>query len=208
MSDNNIVLITWAEPSKAYEVFSKIRDADFGGVQVDSSAVIERLADGQLRVTDGQDNEIGLGTLGGGALGTLIGILGGPVGLLLGFAGGAIVGSFFDVDRTFDSDSVISEMSRALPPGRAGVVLEVQELSPKALADLAASTGGSLIRRTEDEVLDEIAAAEEAADAAARAADEKVKAAKKVERREKRDERIAKLKEKLHIGENQGGTGS
>ncbi|BDZ59856.1 DUF1269 domain-containing protein [Barrientosiimonas endolithica] len=197
MSEKNIVLMSWDDSSKAYEAFSKFRDLDSGGVQVDSSAVIERTQDGRLRVTDGQDNEIGLGTLGGGGLGALIGVLGGPLGMLLGFASGSLIGSTLDVDRAFDSDSVVSEMSRALPPGRTAIVAEVQEASPEAIDGFAQETGAVLLRRPLEVVLDEIAAGEEAADAAARAADEKVREAKKAERKEKRDERIAAIKAKF-----------
>lgn len=194
MSSKNIVLLSWDSPGRAYEAFSVFRDVDFGGVRVDASAVVERTSDGQLRTTDGQDNIIGLGTLGGSGLGALIGVIGGPVGLLLGFAGGALFGSAFDADRAFDSDSVVGEMSHALPPGRAGIIAEVEEVSTEAIDGFAREHGADLVRQQEDVVLDEVAAAEEAADAAAEAAKEKVHAAKKAEREEKRDERIAKLK--------------
>ncbi|GAA1480227.1 hypothetical protein GCM10009624_06670 [Gordonia sinesedis] len=198
MGDRNIILLTWAEPAKAYQAFSRIRDVDFGGVTVEGSAVVERQSDGRLKVADGQDNELGLGTLGGSVLGTLIGLLGGPVGALLGFAGGALFGSIFDVGRAADSDSVVGEMSRALPPGHAGLLIEAEEVSPSGIDQFAADDGATVLRRPEDEVLDEIAAAEDAAEAAAWAADEKMRAAKREERKEKREERVAKLKARLH----------
>lgn len=200
MSDKNLVLLSWSETAPAYEAFSKLRGTDAGGVRVDSAAVLERNADGTLKVTDGQDDVIGLGTLGGSSIGALVGILGGPLGMLLGFAGGGLIGSAVDVSRGIDSDSVVGEMSKALPPGHGGVILEVEEVSTEALDGLARETGATILRRSEDEVLDEIAAAEEAADAAARAADEKVREQKKAERKEKRDERVAEVKSKLGIG--------
>ncbi|MBR7502775.1 hypothetical protein KCW65_22050, partial [Mycobacterium tuberculosis] len=81
--------------------------------------------------------------------------------------------------------------------GRTGVIAEVEETDPAVLDDFAKSTGAELLRRPEDEVLDEVAAAEDAAIAAADAAREKAKEAKKAERKEKREERIAKIKAKL-----------
>ncbi|MGJ7561097.1 DUF1269 domain-containing protein [Brevibacterium casei] len=208
MSETNIVLLTWDNSSTAYEAFSKFRDLDSAAITIVASAVVERNDRGQLRVTDGQDNDLGLSTLGGGGIGALIGILGGPLGVLLGFATGALIGSTVDAERTFDADDALTVFSSALPAGRTGVIAEVEETDPAVLDDFAKSTGAELLRRpedevldevaaAEDEVLDEVAAAEDAAIAAADAAREKAKEAKKAERKEKREERIAKIKAKL-----------
>ena len=197
MSETNIVLLTWDNSSTAYEAFSKFRDLDSAAITIVASAVVERNDRGQLRVTDGQDNDLGLSTLGGGGIGALIGILGGPLGVLLGFATGALIGSTVDAERTFDADDALTVFSSALPAGRTGVIAEVEEADPAVLDDFAKSTGAELLRRPEDEVLDEVAAAEDAAIAAADAAREKAKEAKKAERKEKREERIAKIKAKL-----------
>lgn len=197
MSETNIVLLTWENSSTAYEAFSKFRDLDSAAITIVASAVVERNDRGQLRVTDGQDNDLGLSTLGGGGIGALIGILGGPLGVLLGFATGALIGSTVDAERTFDADDALTVFSSALPAGRTGVIAEVEETDPAVLDDFAKSTGAELLRRPEDEVLDEVAAAEDAAIAAADAAREKAKEAKKAERKEKREERIAKIKAKL-----------
>lgn len=197
MSEKNVVLLSWDEPSKAYEALAKFGGLSSDGVQVDAAVVVERAKDGQVRVTDGQDNEVGLGTLSGSSIGALVGILGGPLGMLLGFAGGALIGSSVDLDRSVGAEDVIGEMSQALAPGRAGVVAEVDENSPDAIDAFARETGAQLLRRSVDEVLDELAAAEAAADAAAQAARDKVREEKKAERKEKREELVAKIKAKL-----------
>lgn len=194
MSTSNVVLLSWDEPSRAYEAFSKFRNADSLGITVSGAAVVERTASGELRVTDGQDNVIGLATLGGGSLGALIGVLGGPLGVLLGFASGGLIGSAFDLTRDSASEGVIAQMSQALPPGHAGVIAELREDSPAELDEFAKSSGATLLRRGEEDVLDELAAAEIAADAAAQAAHEQVRAEKHAERREHRQERIDRLK--------------
>lgn len=194
----NIVLLTWDDSSKAYEAFSKLRDLDAGTARVESSAVVERGADGKLKITDGQDNEIGLGTLGGSTIGLLLGVLGGPLGALLGLTSGALLGSLVDVDRDEGSASAVSAVGKALPPGHSGIIAEVDETTEDAVNDYATQHGATLLRRSEDDVLDEVADAEEAADAAAAAAEDKLHAAHKAERKEKREERLAKLKEKLH----------
>ncbi|MFC6715798.1 DUF1269 domain-containing protein [Branchiibius cervicis] len=194
----NIVLISWDDSSKAYEAFSKFKDLDAGAIRIDSSAVVERGTDGQLKVTDGQDNVIGIGALGGTTIGLLLGILGGPLGVLLGGATGGLIGSLADVDRGDASDSVVGSAGRAIPPGRTAIVAEVEETSNDTLDDFVSQNGATLVRRSEEDVLDEIADADEAADAAAAAAEEKLHEAHKAERKAKRDEKIANLKAKLH----------
>lgn len=194
----NIVLISWADSSKAYEAFSKFKDLDAGSIRINSSAVVERGQDGQLKVTDGQDNVIGIGALGGSTIGLLLGVLGGPIGVLLGGATGGLIGSLADVDRGDASDSVVANAGRAIPVGSTAIVAEVEETSNDTLDTFATQNGATLVRRSEDEVLDEIAAADEAAEAAAAAADEKLHEAHKAERKEKREEKLAKLKAKLH----------
>lgn len=149
-------------------------------------------------MTDGQDNVIGIGALGGTTIGLLVGILGGPLGVLLGGATGGLIGSLADVDRGDASDSVVGSAGRALPPGRTAIVAEVEETSNDTLDDFVSQNGATLVRRSEEDVLDEIADADEAADAAAAAAEEKLHEAHKAERKAKRDEKIANLKAKLH----------
>ncbi|WP_137825632.1 DUF1269 domain-containing protein [Brevibacterium sp. 2SA] len=197
MSETNIILLTWDNSGSAYEAFSKFRDLDSEALSIVASAVVERNDKGQLRVTDGQDNDLGLSTLGGGGIGALIGVLGGPLGMLLGFAAGALIGSTVDAERSFDAEDALSVFSAALPAGKTGVIAEVVESDPTVLDDFAKSTGASLLRRPEDDVLAEVAAAEDAANAAAEAARQKVKEEKKAERKEKRQERIDKIKAKL-----------
>lgn len=194
----NIVLISWDDSSKAYEAFSKFKDLDAGTIRINSSAVVERGSDGQLKVTDGQDNVIGIGALGGSTIGLLLGILGGPLGVLLGGATGGLIGSLADVDRGDASDSVVASAGRALPAGRTAIIAEVEETSNDTLDGFAAQNGATLLRRPEEDVLDEIAAADEAADAASAAAEDKLHEAHKAERKAKRDEKIANLKAKLH----------
>lgn len=197
MSEKNLVLLSWDDSSKAYEAFSRFKVFESSNVRVDSSAVVERTPRGELRVTDGQDSIIGLASLGGSSLGALIGILGGPLGVLLGFAGGGIIGTAIDVNRGDKADGAVGEMSQALPPGRTAIIAEVTEDSTVVIDDFAKTYGAILMRRPEEEVLDELAAAEDAAEAAMKAADKEVREAKKAERKEKRQAQLDKLKARL-----------
>ncbi|AZT92083.1 DUF1269 domain-containing protein [Brevibacterium aurantiacum] len=197
MSDKTVILITWEDSSKAYEAFSRFRTLASPALTVTASAVVERDDNGQLKVTDENANDLGLGTFGGGSLGALLGIIGGPLGVLLGFAGGALIGSTIDVSKDMAGDDILTTFSRSLPPGRTGIVAEVEETDPSRLDDFVAESGGELKRRSEEELLGEIAVAEEAAEAASRAAREQSRSARKTLRKEERAERIQKIKAKL-----------
>ncbi|WP_159103224.1 DUF1269 domain-containing protein [Tsukamurella sp. 1534] len=199
-SEENVILLSWPTTSPAYEALSELGElGDAGAVEVRQSAIVARNADGSLSVPQDDSGTIGLATLGGSTLGVLVGILGGPLGVLLGWAGGALIGGAWDLARADDSDSVIARMSKSIPPGTNALVADVVEGSHDAVDGFAARSGAKLLRVSTDEVLDEIDAAEAAADEAEKAARKKVRDQKQAERSEKRHERVNTLKEKLGI---------
>jgi len=65
-----------------------------------------------------------IGTASGGLVGLLIGILGGPLGVLLGGTTGIAVGSLFDLDDADETDSVLSDVSKTVQPGRTSVLAQ------------------------------------------------------------------------------------
>ncbi|WP_246241791.1 MULTISPECIES: DUF1269 domain-containing protein [Flexivirga] len=197
---DNVILMTWPDQSKAYQAYSDLNAlSNDGAIDLVSAAVVQRNPDGTFTVKDGDDNEIGSGTLGGSVIGMLVGVLGGPLGMLLGWAGGALVGGTVDAGRAADTSSVVADLSRAIPPGVTGLIGEVKEGSPAAVDQLAQQSGATLERRPLDEVMDEVAEAEDAAIAAADAADRKLHEEKKAERKADRKERLDKIKAKLHV---------
>ena len=192
----NVVLVTWPEASKAYQAMTELRNQD--AVRVKNAAIVVRQSDGSFSIPDSANRNVGLGTLGGSVIGSLLGVLGGPLGILLGFTGGALFGSLVDAGRQVDDGTVLAAMSRSVPAGGTALVAEVDEDSPDAVDALVKQSGGTLIRRPLDEVRAEVAAAEEAAIAAAaeasRVLSEQKKAEHKAELEAKWDEVKAKFK--------------
>jgi uncharacterized membrane protein len=89
MAEENVVVVKFTEASKAYQALSVLKEcADAGRIGLESAAVVERTAAGELRIPESADN-VGLGTASGSLIGMLVGVLGGPVGLLLGWGTGA-----------------------------------------------------------------------------------------------------------------------
>ena len=129
----------------------------------ESGAIVERDAQGQLRVPESGDAAAGIGTASGGLIGMLIGVLGGPIGLLLGWSVGAATGALYDADRLDTGDEAIAAFGRLLPPGGNAILAVTNEITTDGLEQFAAGFGGKVTRRPLDEVLAELEAQDEAA---------------------------------------------
>ena len=176
------MVVRFTEPSKAYQALSVLKDCDASGrIGLESAAVVERTATGELRIPESADN-VGLeGTASGSLIGMLIGVLGGPVGVLLGWGAGAMMGGAFDVDRAVTSDEALTVLGQAIPPGSTAVIASVEESVVEVIDAEMYTLGGEVTRQPVDEVMGELEAAEEAADAAAREARRVVREKRKAE---------------------------
>jgi uncharacterized membrane protein len=170
------------ENSKAFEALSQFK----GQPGVRGAAVVERTADGQVRVADGYSPEGGSGVAVGGLVGSLIGILAGPLGVLLGWSTGMLVGGAFEVDELADADDGFTILSRSIPAGTNALVVEMTETSHAIADDVAEKLDGTVTRIPTSDVQAEIDSAREAARKAAAEA-----------RKVRRAERRAEFKEKL-----------
>ena len=196
----NVVVVRFTEPSKAYQALSVLRDSDAQGrIGLQSAAIVERTWDGTLRVPEGTDNLGPVGAASGSLIGMLIGVLGGPVGVLVGWGSGALIGGAFDVDRVSKSDEALTAFGTAIPPGSTAVIATVTEPAVEVINGEMATLGGEVTRRPTADVMFELEAAEDAADAAAREARRELRKERKAEAKASLDSRVGKLKEKLHI---------
>ena len=200
MAQENVVVVRFTEPSKAYQALSVLKELDGSGrIGLESAAVVERTATGELRTPESADNVGPVGTASGSLIGMLIGVLGGPVGVLLGWGTGALMGGAFDVDRAVTSDEALTVLGKAIPTGSTAVIASVEEPAVEVIDAEIYTLGGEVTRQPVDEVMGELEAAEEAADAAAREARRVVREKRKAELHAGVDERVGKLKEKLHV---------
>jgi uncharacterized membrane protein len=200
MSQENVVVVRFAEPSRAYQALSVLKERDAEGrIGLESAAVVERTAQGELRIPESADNIAFIGTVSGSLIGMLIGVLGGPVGVLAGWGAGALMGGAFDVDRAVTSDEALTVLGQAIPPESTAVIAEVEERSGEVIDAEMSKLGGEVTRRSAAEVMDELEAAEDAADAAAREARKALREKRKAELSSTLDARVESLKEKLHV---------
>jgi uncharacterized membrane protein len=196
MAQQNVVVIGFTEPSKAYQALSVLKSCDADGrIALESAAVVERTAEGALNVPESADNDEFVGMASGSLVGMLIGVLGGPVGMLLGWGGGAMMGGAFDLDRAVTSDEALTVLGTAIPAGSTAVIANVEEPAVEVIDGEMAKLGGEVTRRPVGDVMAELDAAEAAADAAAREARKVVRQQHKAEF----DEHVTKVKEKLQV---------
>jgi uncharacterized membrane protein len=195
----NVVVVRFSEPSKAYQAMSVLKECDADGrIGLESAAIVERTAEGELRIPEDTDNVGPVGTVSGSLTGMLIGVLGGPVGVLIGWGAGAVMGGAFDLDRAETSNEALGVLGRAIPPGSTAVVASVAEPTVEVIDGEMKNLGGEVTRRPASEVMDELEVAEDAAAAASREARRTVRQKRKAEIKAGYDERVGKLKEKLH----------
>jgi uncharacterized membrane protein len=195
----NVIAVSFPEEANAYEAFSRLKELDSSGdIGVHGAAVVARESDGKIVVKDqfGEDNYEN--SVGGGLLGLLIGVLGGPLGILIGGATGLLVGSLFDEDEDDETDSALSEISKAIRVGPPGLLGDVSEPSPEAIDAVMAHLGGAVVRRSTADVETEVADAEHVQREAKKKARKELREARQKKHKQDVDAKLAELKSKLH----------
>ena len=200
MAQKNVVVVRFTEPSKAYQALSVLKQCDAEGrIILDSAAIVKRTAAGDLSIPESDDNVGPVGTASGSLIGMLVGVLGGPVGVLLGWGTGAVMGSALDVDRDVTSDEALAILGKSIPPESTALIASVEEPAVQVIDAEMYALGGEVTRQPVDEVMVELEAAEEAADAAAHEARRVMREKRKAELHASVDEHVGKAKEQLHV---------
>jgi uncharacterized membrane protein len=69
MADENVVLVTFEEESRAYEAASVLKEASADGrIDLHAVAVVQRMEDGTIRVKEGDADDFPVATWTGGPL--------------------------------------------------------------------------------------------------------------------------------------------
>ena len=195
----NVIAVTFSQDSKAYEALTQLNELD-SQHQVDlaGAAVVAREEDGHVEVKDEVADPSYAGTAGGGLVGLIIGILGGPLGILIGGATGILIGSLFDLDDADETESTLSDLSKAVHVGRTALLAEVTEPSTDVVDTAMKQLGGDVLRRAVEDVEAEIAATEKAQREAKREARKQLLKARHHKHMEEIRAKIEELKAKLH----------
>lgn len=197
MSDDYAVAITFPTHATTYEAFSKF-SGDNEGFKVRSAALIERDAAGVLSMPEEKHVHFGVGYAEGSVIGLVVGVLGGPIGMLLGWSIGATAGALVDVHKLERGSEAIVEFGGMIPPGGNAILAETTEEDTVPLDAFVADLGGTIVRRTREEVISELESQHEATVEAQRAARAAIHEDKRRERLEGLEHRVAELKAKFH----------
>ena len=199
MTGENVIVVSFAEDSSAYEAFTNLKElGDQGQVSIEGAAIVQRGEDGRIVTKDSVDSEQFTGTATGGLIGLLVGILGGPFGVLIGGATGLLIGSLYDMDDADDTESVLAEISSTIRPGQTVVLAEVEEQSDEVVDRAMARLRGTVLRRSVEAVEAEIAAAEQAERAAKREARKQLLETKRSRAKDEIRRIVDELKARAH----------
>jgi uncharacterized membrane protein len=192
--DDNVVLVRFADQSKAYQALSTLKDIGADGrLEVRSAVLLERGPDGTIRVPEGADNATGFLLASGGLLGMLVGVLGGPLGMLLGGYAGMLGGATGAALRDVDADVALDSISKDIAPGQTVLVAEVGEVAGEVLDKAMTNLGGTVTRRPASDVYDEIQSAENAQ----QAADQEARRVLREQRRAEHKQKWQQFKDKV-----------
>ena len=182
MDETNVLIFTFSDPSKAYQALSEIK-AQPG---VEGAVVVERTANGEVRIAEDYTPKLGAGPAVGGIIGALVGILAGPLGVLLGWSTGMLAGAAYELFEVADADDGFTELSKRISASGNALLVEITETSHAVANDIANRLEGTVTRVPSNEVEAEVTAAKDAAHKAAQEA-----------RRVRRETRTAAFKEKV-----------
>ena len=197
-SRENVLAVSFSEHSNAYEALSRLKELGAKGeVGVRGAAVVVREEDGKIVTKEEIEDSKWEGTVSGGLVGLLVGVIGGPLGVLIGGATGVLVGSLFDMDDDDATESALTDISKSVRVGTPSLLADVLEQSPVAIDAVMAKLGGTVLRRSGPDVRAEMAAAEEAQREAKKKARKELREARKKKQKDEIDAKLDALKTKL-----------
>ena len=194
----DVLIVSFNELTQARQAMSELqRLAEADAITLRTAAIVVREADGRFWIPE-NDARVGFaGTAAGGAIGALLGALTGPVGFLLLGATGALVGSLADAEEAELSDQALASVTRSVLPGTTALVADIDEPAPSVVEAVMEKAGGRVSRRLRADVEAELAAAEEALQAARREAARVLRERRKADGEQTIGDRLSELKEKV-----------
>ncbi|MFN8475707.1 MAG: DUF1269 domain-containing protein [Anaerolineae bacterium] len=151
--DKMIVTVFETEEA-AYKGSSALRELhENGDIVVYGMAVIAKDASGSVTIKQAT-GPAPWGTMGGMAVGAIVGLIAGPAGVAVGAATGALAGSLVDLADAGVGEDYVDEVSAQLEPGTTAVVAEVDEEWTTPVDTRMVALGGKVFRRSREDVVD------------------------------------------------------
>lgn len=197
----DIVIGNFDQLSQARAAMSELRRlAEGDAITLGSAAIVVREPDGRFWIPADETRVGFTGAAAGGVIGALLGALTGPFGLVLWGATGALVGSLADAEEADVSEGVLVSVTQSMPPGTAVLFADIDEVTIGIVDAVMEKAGGRVTRRPRAEVEAELAAAEEAGQAARREANRVLRERPTAAGEQSIGDRLSELKEKVTPG--------
>ena len=185
-----MLVVVFENELKAYDGSKALSDLESeGSISIHAQAVIKKNDDGTVTVKH-EGDDFPIKTVGGTAIGALVGLLGGPIGFAIGAVGGTFVGRVWDMSRAGVNAEFLDDVSAKLTPGKWAIVSDVSEDWITPVDTRMEALGGTVFRTARENVEHE----QDAKDVAAIKADI---AQLKAEQAKSRTEHKAKLQTKI-----------
>ncbi len=147
-----MLVVVFDNELKAYDGSRALGELDSeGSISMHGKVVIMKNAEGKVTVKQESD-EFPIRTVGGTAIGALIGLLGGPVGLGIGALAGTLTGSILDLNRAGVDSEFIDDVSNRLTSGKWAIVADINEEWETPVDARVAALGGTVFRATRKSV--------------------------------------------------------
>jgi len=122
-----MLVVVFDDESKAYEGSRALKQLDAeGSITIHAEAVIAKNADGTVTVKQSED-DFPIRTVGGTAIGSLIGLLEGPIGFGIGALAGTLAGSIGDLRVAGVDAEFVDAAAAALTLGKCEVIADISE---------------------------------------------------------------------------------
>jgi uncharacterized membrane protein len=122
-----MLAVVFNDEKSAYEGARALAELNTeGSIDVYAAAVLQKDAQGWV-TTKKVQSDFPIQTLGGTAIGGLIGLLGGPAGAAVGGGIGVLAGLLGDMYTANVDEEFLTEVSTALTPGKWALIAEVDE---------------------------------------------------------------------------------
>ncbi len=163
---STIIVATFDDESKTYQAFSEVKRASVERkLKINGLTVMHRNLEGNFVVKDAAIKNYG-GSMTGGIIGSLIGIMGGPLGILLGWGAGALIGGMRDAKEIMDDQNLFKLLSQDMQVGNTALIGEIENEQDNSVQQIVRNLGGELLKRPTEEVEADIEAMEHAQNSA------------------------------------------
>jgi uncharacterized membrane protein len=147
-----MLVVVFEDENQAREGAKVLRQLDLHNyITVYRHATVVKNPDGTLTMRESDDRGP-FGLLVGTALGALLGAIGGLAGIGIGGTLGLVAGGAVDLHNAWVAEDFVDDVAKALLPGRAAVVAEIEEDETGPVDTQMEAAGATVFRRALSEV--------------------------------------------------------